>query len=98
MPDVERRKIIARRLVVLLGRGRLDEMIAAQIFAHEETPRRRLSLRPRTAFEVASERLCWPENRRPMDHNSYPDGYIRGILNTVKTIAMVGVSPKDNRP
>ena len=24
--------------------------------------------------------------------------YIRGILNTVKTIAMVGVSPKDNRP
>src|SRR5437667_5072637 len=33
-----------------------------------------------------------------MDHNSYPDGYIRGILNTVKTIAMVGISPKDNRP
>ena len=33
-----------------------------------------------------------------MDHNSYSDNYIRGILNTVKTIAMVGVSPKDNRP
>jgi uncharacterized protein len=33
-----------------------------------------------------------------MDHSSYPDSYIRGILNTVKTIAMVGVSPKDNRP
>lgn len=33
-----------------------------------------------------------------MDHNSYPDAYIRGILNTVKTIAMVGLSPKDNRP
>jgi predicted CoA-binding protein len=33
-----------------------------------------------------------------MDHDSYPDTYIRGILNTVKTIAMVGVSPKDNRP
>ncbi len=33
-----------------------------------------------------------------MDHDSYPDSYIRGILNTVKTIAMVGISPKDNRP
>ena len=31
-------------------------------------------------------------------HDGYPDPYIRGILNTVKTIAMVGVSAKDNRP
>ena len=34
----------------------------------------------------------------PMDHDTYPDSYIRGILNTVKSIAMVGISPKDNRP
>lgn len=33
-----------------------------------------------------------------MNHDAYADTYIRGILNTVKTIAMVGVSPKDNRP
>jgi predicted CoA-binding protein len=33
-----------------------------------------------------------------MNHDSYLDAYIRGILNTVKTIAMVGISPKDNRP
>src|SRR5215510_9012292 len=33
-----------------------------------------------------------------MEHGNYPDTYIRGILNTVKTIAMVGFSPKDNRP
>src|SRR5215470_3622932 len=33
-----------------------------------------------------------------MNHDSYPDTYIRGILNSVKTIAMVGISPKDNRP
>jgi predicted CoA-binding protein len=33
-----------------------------------------------------------------MNHDQYPDSYIRGILNTVKTIAMVGLSPKDNRP
>jgi len=33
-----------------------------------------------------------------MNHNSYPDAYIRGILNTVKTIAMVGASEKENRP
>ena len=33
-----------------------------------------------------------------MNHDQYPDSYIRGILNTVKTIAMVGFSPKDNRP
>src|SRR3954469_16212020 len=33
-----------------------------------------------------------------MTHDSYSDSYIRGILNTVKTIAMVGASAKDNRP
>jgi predicted CoA-binding protein len=33
-----------------------------------------------------------------MNHDSYPDSYIRGILNTVKSIAMVGVSPRHNRP
>ena len=33
-----------------------------------------------------------------MNHDNYLDTYIRGILNTVKSIAMVGVSPKDNRP
>ena len=33
-----------------------------------------------------------------MNHDTYPDAYVRGILNTVKTIAMVGLSPKDNRP
>ena len=33
-----------------------------------------------------------------MDHDNYADSTIRGILNTVKSVAMVGVSPKDNRP
>jgi len=33
-----------------------------------------------------------------MDHNGYDDRYIRGILNTVKTIAMVGVSANTSRP
>src|SRR2546423_2702233 len=33
-----------------------------------------------------------------MNHARYDDSYIRGILNTVKTIAMVGASAKDNRP
>ncbi len=33
-----------------------------------------------------------------MDHDSYPDAYIRGILNAVKSIAMVGISPKQSRP
>ena len=33
-----------------------------------------------------------------MNHDSYDDGYIRGILKTVKSIAMVGISPKENRP
>lgn len=33
-----------------------------------------------------------------MNHDSYDDSYIRGVLNTVKTIAMVGASAKDNRP
>jgi len=33
-----------------------------------------------------------------MNHDSYSDSYIRGILNTVKSIAMVGASEKENRP
>src|SRR6188474_3135253 len=33
-----------------------------------------------------------------MNHDNYPDSIIRGVLNTVNSIAMVGVSPKDNRP
>src|ERR1700692_910774 len=33
-----------------------------------------------------------------MNHDGYPDSYIRGILNTVKAIAMVGASGKENRP
>jgi len=33
-----------------------------------------------------------------MNHDSYGDNYIRGILNTVKTIAVVGASQKENRP
>ena len=33
-----------------------------------------------------------------MNHDRYDDGYIRGILNTAKTIAMVGVSANTSRP
>src|ERR1700680_4126429 len=33
-----------------------------------------------------------------MDHYNYSDTYIRGILNTVKTIAMGGVSANTSRP
>jgi uncharacterized protein len=33
-----------------------------------------------------------------MNHDNYDDSYIRGILNTVKTIAMVGASERENRP
>jgi uncharacterized protein len=33
-----------------------------------------------------------------MNHDAYDDNYIRGILNSVKTIAMVGASPVNVRP
>src|SRR5258708_8228545 len=33
-----------------------------------------------------------------MNHDAYPDSYIREILNGVKTIAMVGASPVNVRP
>jgi uncharacterized protein len=33
-----------------------------------------------------------------MNHDSYDDNYVRGILNTVKTIAMVGISANTSRP
>jgi hypothetical protein len=33
-----------------------------------------------------------------MNHDTYDDNYIRGILSSVKSIAMVGASPVDVRP
>src|SRR6478736_8709164 len=33
-----------------------------------------------------------------MNHDNYNDAYIREILNTVKTVAMVGASPQNVRP
>ncbi len=33
-----------------------------------------------------------------MNHDRYDDSYIRGILNSVKSVAVVGASPSDNRP
>ncbi|WP_407174789.1 CoA-binding protein [Bradyrhizobium sp. STM 3562] len=33
-----------------------------------------------------------------MNHDTYSDDYIRSILNSVKTIAMIGASPIDVRP
>jgi predicted CoA-binding protein len=33
-----------------------------------------------------------------MNHDKYDDSYIRGIMNSVKSVAIVGASPKDNRP
>src|SRR3954454_15192152 len=41
-----------------------------------------------------------PERRtgKRMNHDNYDDNYIRGILNGVKSIAMVGASPVNVRP
>jgi predicted CoA-binding protein len=33
-----------------------------------------------------------------LDHASYPDDYLRGILESVRTIAIVGASPRRERP
>jgi predicted CoA-binding protein len=33
-----------------------------------------------------------------MNHDKYDDSYIRSILHDVKSVAIVGASPKDNRP
>ena len=34
----------------------------------------------------------------PMNHDTYPDAYVKAILDTTKTIAMVGASANWNRP
>ena len=38
------------------------------------------------------------DSAAPIDHDAYPDSYIKSILADVKTIAMVGASPNWNRP
>src|ERR1700719_209209 len=42
--------------------------------------------------------LAAQTHRIAMNHDNYPDSDIRGILNTVKTIAMVGAREKESRP
>jgi predicted CoA-binding protein len=49
-------------------------------------------------YESGRRRRTQNDDQQPMNHDAYDDSYIRGILNTVKTIAMVGASEKDNRP
>jgi predicted CoA-binding protein len=36
--------------------------------------------------------------RRKVDHDNYPDPYLRDILTRVRTIAVVGASPRRERP
>src|SRR5205807_8151758 len=59
----------------------------------------RTALRPNGALPRAPRApYVQREKALDMDHDSYDDKYIRGILNTVKTIAMVGVSANTSRP
>jgi uncharacterized protein len=59
----------------------------------------RTALRPNGALPRAPRAPYVQREKAPgMDHDNYDDGYIRGILNTVKTIAMVGVSANTSRP
>ena len=51
-------------------------------------------LTAKQGFSVAGSALMLAD----MQHDRYDDAYIRGILNTVKTIAMVGVSANVSRP
>ena len=41
---------------------------------------------------------CGVTGRPDMDHESYPDRYLRDILTSVHTIAVVGASPRRERP
>src|ERR1700741_4097126 len=59
-------------------------------------PRKASAPLSRSAIQPGINRNA--DDRNGMNHDNYSDTYIRGILNTVKSIAMVGISPKDNRP
>ena len=59
----------------------------------------RLRVTTATSSPSAGPPLCFEAKAASgMNHDSYDDSYIRGILNTVKTIAMVGASDKESRP
>src|SRR5499427_2825866 len=59
----------------------------------------RTALRPNGTLPPAPPAPYVQREKAPgMDHDNYDDNYIRGILNTVNTIAMVGVSANTSRP
>src|ERR1700751_3103082 len=56
---------------------------------------------PRKAYAPSSKsasRNGRTAKSQQMNHDAYSDEYIRDILNSVKSIAMVGASPVDVRP
>src|SRR3984893_2555375 len=56
---------------------------------------------PAKASMPSSERVCrfgTTGEARDMDHEAYPDPYLRDILTGVRTIAVVGASPQRGRP
>src|SRR5580765_137159 len=58
-------------------------------------------MKPQTGQHPSRRRFAAPQDEGlgdEMNHDQYDDNYIRAILNSVKSIAMVGASPVNVRP
>ena len=52
----------------------------------------------RTLIGLKTDAAPDKDKKSDMDHDNYPENYTKDILTSVKTIAVVGASPKEERP
>src|SRR6266436_3788997 len=71
------------------------QYLALMVFCYHQRDLGRIWWRPPLLFWARPFTFIGSAAGKPMNHDNHPASYIRGILNTVKTIAMVGISPKD---
>ena len=90
------------RDLLVAGEGARRLGVAQPRAASSAARRRFDGSRPRatSGARAGSRTRIAPRRQRPaaMNHDRYPDSYIRDILGSVKTVAIVGASHKDVRP
>jgi hypothetical protein len=85
------------RLAVVASRSTGSVIRPLRACVRNATPTRAArSFAPRALTAINCRSLCTASGT--IDHDGYSDEYVKSVLSSCKTIAMVGASPNWNRP